>query len=417
MTAFGDLSASGMRALTVLLFFAAFALLALCLYEHVSHAETLRRVRDGAVFGGALLLLALLTACADGTALEIKAPWLLILSLGAALLVRAIWGLARERRESRDRLSPWSIKEALDDLPSGVLFTDAAGRTVLVNRSLGRLSAVLLGALPQTLGELKAALSKPEARGVTRLDDDLYRFPDGHVWRFRFDPLRNARLAGFTQTGAQDVTEVWNTNEALARENAALQKTVAELRALVDRLSDRVREQETLELKIRVHNDIGASLIALSELYRSGETADTDEQLRLLEQALLYFSSRGADAGDSLESVRRQAAEMRVSIAFDGALPTSKRSEALLAAAARECLTNCVRHARGRQIEVKTDERGGTLTARITNDGEKPKGPIQEGGGLSALRKRLEAAGGTMRTDWEPRFQLEVTIPEGGEAE
>ena len=48
---------------------------------------------------------------------------------------------------------------------------------------------------------------------------------------------------------------------------------------------------------------------------------------------------------------------------------------------------------------------------RKASDGEKPKGKITEGSGLSSLRRRIEASGGEMLTAYSPRFALLLNLP------
>ena len=48
---------------------------------------------------------------------------------------------------------------------------------------------------------------------------------------------------------------------------------------------------------------------------------------------------------------------------------------------------------------------------QITNDGELPSKDAKEGGGLSALRKAVEAEGGSMNTFFEPAFYLLLNLP------
>lgn len=415
MTAYSLLPRELRYLLVGLLFVAAMGALALCLYEHLCRCKRLRRFADGALFLALLCLCAYLTAAARRDAFFAPLPWLAVVIAAVLSFVRAAFGMRRTYRESRERLTPSSVKQALDDLNAGILFADGAGRAILVNHTMGRLAGTLLGSFPQTRGELEDALCDPPAMsGVRKLDDApaLYRFPDGRVWRIRTLPLAEPSLAHFTQTTAQDMTALYETNAQLAQENEALRVAIEKMRRMAERMADVVREQEALNLKIRVHNEIGAGLIALSELVSGGRQEDADEQLRLLEHALMYFGSEHPAETDTFEAAQRQAAEMNVSLRFDGYLPPDRAMESLIASAARECVTNCVRHAGGRSVDVKTVSRGGVWTVTITNDGTPPSAPVVEGGGLSSLRRNVESAGGEMRIDHTPRFALELTLPE-----
>ena len=55
----------------------------------------------------------------------------------------------------------------------------------------------------------------------------------------------------------------------------------------------------------------------------------------------------------------------------------------------------------------------GKYTIEITNDGEKPKDEIIEGGGLSGLRLLVERENGTMIIHSVPQFKLIIELPQG----
>ena len=395
------------------LFLAAMGQLTLCLSQHLCHSGRKRRVFDGVLF------LALLTLCAwyqteameetsFSAILRIAVPAVLTLAF-----IHVAAGIFREYRESRETLTPASVKQALDNLGSGILFADETGRAVLVNRAMARLSYMLIGSYPQTLSELEAALSEP-GRGVEKIEGVplLYRFPEGHIWRFRTVPLTDPELPGFTQTTAEDMTELFETNVRLERDNAALRSAIAKMLDMTRRLTDLIPKQETLNLKIRIHDEIGASLIALSGLAKDGSQEDTDAQLRKLERALVPFGSERAVTPGTFESAQRQAAEMNVTLQFDGFVPSNEDMERLIATAALECVTNCVQHARGTHVWVKIAQQEGIYTVIITNDGSVPKAPVTEGGGLSSLRRNVERAGGEMCLSHIPRFTLILHLPE-----
>lgn len=414
MTAFTLLDAPAQHLLVGVAFFAAICELLLCLYHHLCHSAPRRRAADGALFLAALLSCAgLMTLTRDGARAAL--PWGVV-PLGAALLiVRAAAGMRYDHRASRESLSPASVKEALDNLNTGVLFADAAGKAILVNRTMGRLADALIGSYPQMLDELESALrSPPEGCGVERISDNpaLYRFPDGRIWRFRTVPLEEPALAGFTQTAAQDMTELYETNAQLERDNAALREAIRKMLEMTRRLTDMIPRQELLNMKIRIHDEIGASLIALSKLAKDGTREDTDAQLKLLNHALIPFGSARALTPGTFEEAQRRAAEMNVTLTFEGYILRDAETERLISAAALECVTNCVHHAHGSHVTVTISARSGVCVATITNDGAAPKAPVTEGGGLSALRQNVERAGGEMRISSVPRFALTLVLPE-----
>ena len=395
------------------LFLAALCELVLCMYRYVS-TRSLRACADS---GGCFLVLLLLVSLTTAGETALHIPWLLFPLLCALILAHAAFGFVRGYRWQKNSLSPASVKQALDELNSGVCFADGTGRIILMNRVMRELAFALTGGWPQTGGELAHALEQPrENSGVRRIETEsqMLRFPDGRVWRFYSVEAEQPELKGFTQTVARDVTKLYEITERLQEENEALRETNVKTRRMYDRLADRIREQETLHLKMRIHNDIGTSLIAISELMRGDKRESMDEQLRILQNAVSYFGGSGFAPVGTWDDACRRAEEMKVELVLDGTLPQGEEAREIAIAAARECVTNCVNHAGGSRVLFQAASHAGVYTATVTNDGAPPEGEITEGGGLSALRKRIEQAGGEMQLVCSPRFALILKLPEEG---
>ena len=116
------------------------------------------------------------------------------------------------------------------------------------------------------------------------------------------------------------------------------------------------------------------------------------------------------NSADPYDRLLNACAELGVELKRDGMLPVEPEIYDLLVAALRECVTNCVRHAHGTQVSVRIKSLNGGYSVRITNDGEKPKGKIVEGGGLSDLRRSIESAGGEMQLSHSPEFVMWLTF-------
>ncbi|MGN0379651.1 MAG: sensor histidine kinase [Butyrivibrio sp.] len=312
-------------------------------------------------------------------------------------------------RHRNDILSPYAIKEATDDLTSGICFADSMGRIVLCNRLMGELSSMLMGSYPQTSEELERALNMPGTGNVEIIPGEpaLHRFNDGRVWHFFSTEMQN----GFVQITAQDVTELHEANERLQKENEELREVNLKLRKMYERLAARIREQETLELKMRIHDNIGASLIAISEALGSDSDENPEEQLEILQEAVGYLADELPATDGTFEALRQKAASMKVSLSLDGVMPQNIRLQSLIVSAVRECVTNCVNHANGNRVRVEIADHFDIYTVTITNNGEVPRHRIVEGGGLSTLRKSIEASGGEMYISQSPEFALIINLP------
>ena len=363
------------------LFFAALGELALCLYRRLC-GEKLRRCAPPAALY--VFLLVVLSECVTGGA-RIRLPWLCLPLITAAVAAHSAILLRKEYLENQKRITPGSVREAIDRLDSGICFADDSGRLILINRAMNRLCFALTGRYPQRAEEL----AEPGAHSL----------PDGRVWEIKSAVIGPERV---TQVTAQDVTELYRLNEKLERDNAAIREAIVKMRGMIARMSELAREQEALELKIQIHDDIGASLIALSEL-----SGDEERQIETLKRALAFFGSRPAGRRDGLTEF---AAECGVTLTIEGEPPLDGVKKALFDTAVRECVTNCVRHAGGSAVHARLyGDR-----AVITNDGAPPDGEIVEGGGLSALRRKAEEAGGELIIESAPRFRLTLKYRRDG---
>ena len=309
-----------------------------------------------------------------------------------------------------------AIKEGFDNLPMAVCIFDSRGLVRLMNRRMLSVTAALLGSGVQTLEELRHALAHPP-EGVTPLPNApaVYRFPDGTALRFAWESITDRSGVTYRQVTAADVTELVARQEQLAAENALLADANCRTRRLMEQMPEIVREQEILAMKMRVHDDIGHSILAARQALLTG--AGLDEMRRsaaVWEQsvALLHRANSEAEPEDAMSRARRRAGELHVDLRIDGDIPKEGESRELTALAIRECLTNCVRHAGGTELYVSARTGGGKYTVTITNNGAPPEGDIVEGGGLSALRRRIRRSGGRMTVASRPRFALTVQLPE-----
>ena len=349
----------------------------------------------------------------------VRLPALPLTAVFAALLVWTLWSLVREMRVERRSITPFSIKEALDDLPTGVCFSvEGNGEPLLVNRRMYALVRELTGAELRDADALWAAL--PALPGVVPEGDDrVYRRPDGSVWRFRRERISGPR-AVFLQTTAADETDLCALSEQLREDNAALEDMTERLRRLTRDITRLAREEEILAMKARVHDDIGRSVLATRRfLVQERPLAEAGPVAGLWRSALgLLQNELTAGEDDMLAQLLEASEVLGVSLAFDGALPDDQDAGYLLLCAVRECVTNAARHAQATRVDVRLSEADGFACAEITNNGVPPTGPVREGGGLGSLRRRLENAGGEMELRSAPVFVLTARVPvkKGGTA-
>ena len=268
----------------------------------------------------------------------------------------------------------------------------------------------------QTLTDLETALKTPP-EGIRCLEPQLqiFRFPDGSALRFAQEQITTKAGVRYTQVTAADVTELMRRQTELNEENTKLAEVNDRLRRLFEQMPEIICEEETLEMKQRVHDNIGHSILAARRaLYRQSGLASLKESAVLFEQtiAVLYRSNQIRAESDSLETAIGKSSEMGVRVLIEGEISDMLGMQSLAALAITECAANCVRHADGTELYVHFGQSFGHAELILTNNGEPPKEEIREGGGLSMLHRRVAEAGGTMEIQSIPRFKLILTLPE-----
>ncbi|MCI2048293.1 MAG: hypothetical protein LKJ76_01060 [Lachnospiraceae bacterium] len=428
MIPFSELSAYG-KLLVGILF-----LVVVCFELHyLTHAVYLR-MHSGRVllmacsFSAGFLLLTMLmeefelnfrnTAIRNAVLWVKGLPLLLILAAiaaSAALTAEMYVSLSRFRAA---QISGESVKEAMDNLPTGICFSLRNGMPLLVNRRMSRIARACTGDDIRNGDLFWQALTKGEVgREVTVLqrgDHPMLKFADGRVFAFQRTAVDAAGKTVLEITAA-DSTEPFQLSIRLNEENRALEAMNRRLRQYSRNVTALVRDQEILDARVCIHDNMGQALL-MAKYALSDENADISQDTLLSiwkeNVSLLRKERTGGPEEDVFRQFCDAAASVGVHIRLQGELPL-QNSDAmrLFVAAGRECLTNAVRHAGADELTVASERNGELYRICFANNGTAPQGTIREGGGLSSLRRRISRAGGTMQVQSEPSFLLTVCIP------
>ena len=413
MSAFSSLSPVWQTVIPILLFFDAVLELGLFLYQILRSSKPRRSLYCALNF---TVLLILLFSVTQGDpdhgkdAFLIGAPWFLFAATVLLSGIHFAVAFPREYRRRRNELSPSSIKEATDKLPMGICFADPDGRIILCNNRMRRLSFALCGHELQIAEDYKAALENPD-EAVT-VKDGCYILPDGTVWQFDTQYINVDNDNCWQQMTAHNVTELYNGNLRQAEINRELKEVNRKLQKMYERMADDIKEKESLDLKIHIHDTIGRSLLTIRDIIdSSADSADTERKIDTLQEAVRVLTSDHTVSHGTMDALKDTAKKLGVTVRTEGYLPFDTVVEELTVAAGRECVTNCVKHAGGDEVQIRIAERNDLYDITITNSGTPPTDKIREGSGLTSLRNRIEAAGGEMHTAYKPRFALLITLP------
>ena len=305
--------------------------------------------------------------------------------------------------KSRRQLSPVSIKESCDHLPSALCFAWENGQPFLKNLKMDELSHLITG---EALLNANDFWKTMELQPIVTLEN-------GRTWSFERVQMEMNGKTVYQITGT-DITEEARLQWELEKDNLRLKDMNRRLRQYGQDVQEATREKEILRAKTRVHDQIGHALLQTRQ-FLSDTQGDAESVCAAWRQNVRLLLGKYADEQhvDTFDQLAHAACAIGVTIARRGAFPAENTESAqLVETAAHECLTNLVRHAGGTRLEIIGEKTASGWRVRYLNDGSTPSGPIVEGSGLSALRTQTEVAGGKMNIEYAPRFELTLALPE-----
>lgn len=305
--------------------------------------------------------------------------------------------------KSRRQLSPVSIKESCDHLPSALCFAWENGLPCLKNLKMDELSHLLTG---EALLNANDFWKTMELQPIVTLEN-------GQTWSFERGRLGMSGKTVYQITGT-NITEEAQLQRELEEDNLRLKNMNRRLRQYGQDVQEATREKEILRAKTRVHDELGHALLQTRQ-FLSDTQGDAESVCAAWRQNVRLLLGKYADEQrfDAFAQLARAAQAIGVTIERRGVFPAEGTESAqLVETAAHECLTNLVRHAGGTRLEIIGEKVASGWRIHYLNDGSAPSGPIVEGSGLTALRARTEAAGCAMDIEYAPHFELTLTLPQ-----
>jgi signal transduction histidine kinase len=218
----------------------------------------------------------------------------------------------------------------------------------------------------------------------------------------------------------QSVANVLAT--ALERERAG--EELAEKRGELQSLSRKLIEAQESERRAvarELHDDFGQALTAIRLNLKKGGS-DPSENIQLVDQAIQRMRELAQDLRPSIlddlglpaalrwyvaREAKRAGIELRLEATDLPRLPAAV--EITCFRLVQEALTNIVRHAQARQVEIELAVREGSLVLTVRDDGKgfDPRAALRRAArghsvGLLGMKERVSLAGGELEIDSAP---------------
>ncbi len=222
--------------------------------------------------------------------------------------------------------------------------------------------------------------------------------------------LENRLIRAAFTTRRLDAVNLIAAQLAVSLDNAQLYAEVAASRARILTAADETRRRIERDLHDGVQQRLVTLALRLSGIrnrVQGDVRADVDEvrdELRATRQELrdlcqgvhpVILVEAGLEAA-VCALARRSPLPVRVQVRAGGRLPGSCEVTAYYVAA--EAFTNAAKHAKASAVDILIEEADGTLTVQVRDDGV-GGADARRGSGLTGLRDRVEAVGGSMTLD------------------
>lgn len=358
----------------------------------------------------------------------------IVLSVLAVSVLTGIFQWSFLYKKSRDMITTRSIKESIDLLPDGVCFSTDRGMPILMNSRMRQLCTEFTGeGLMDTVKFWRDLRNGNVRKGIRPLKQREAAFIDtnGQVWDFRRSRLSYGGEK-VTEISAVNITTQYHLHKELVERYERLNDVNSRLHHFSEEVEKVTREKEILAAKIKLHDEIGRSLLILRSYLtetpeksiqtetpeKSAQTEKRDRSRLLpLWQYIVTSMQEGTilkEREDSLLLLKKEAADFNVDIFLEGLLPANPSVRNVIFAAVRECAGNTAKHARGDRLFITIHDTEENTEVFITNNGNAPGGSIHETGGLKNLRKMVEERGRSMQIKSSPVFVLHLCFPERG---
>lgn len=336
-------------------------------------------------------------------------PLLIWLAI-STFVIMTIIDAVNQRKKA---ITPSAIKESLDQLETGLCFSQPNGLVLLTNHRMNELSHVIFGAAIQNANLFwKALINDRPVAAAMRIsfgEQPEFRLPDDTIWTFHRETL-----AGVIQITAADTTKQHQLVNELQSRHFELEEMNARIRGYGDKVDEYVSARERLETRVNLHGFLGQALL-MTRHYLQYENGNSRKIIDIWQRNIdvLRLETEPQQTTDSMTSLQNAANAIGMQVHVNGHLPENAQTRKMIAAMGAEALTNAVRHAGAKQLWINVEETETAHVIRYTNDGTAPEGTITEGGGLSTARRKIEAAGGKISIETEPQFVLTIIFQKG----
>ena len=335
------------------------------------------------------------------------------------MIIYIIYDYIMERKDLKNRLDEYSIKETLDNLKIGVCFSTLNGQLLLTNKKMLEIADIITGFYLRNANVFWERLInnklEKEAKRISK-DEYIYRLKDGSIWKFEKTKL-NIDNKTYIQIICNNITYIYNLTIKLKINNYKLDKQQERLRKLLTNITVVTQEEEVLMSKIRVHDNLGRSILSTRRfLVQQKDISESKPIIDMWKNTINRLDESANNSKNPNDNTKEQiidiASMLGCDVIFEGKFPDNIDIQYIMLSIVREAVTNAVRHVKAKKVFVILSENEKSYFITIFDDNNK-KTDLKEGGGLSNLRRKIEGIGGSLIINGDKGIKINAVFSKG----
>ena len=326
----------------------------------------------------------------------------------------SIFNMYKINHISKGEISNNTIKDAIENLPCGLVFYDKNGYIYLSNKVIQDLSLELTYKDLQNGNELWNDIInvKNDSNKINK-NEYIFITKNNIVWKI-FKESVNIDGIIYEKIQADDISDIHNLSIELKYKNKCLKNDQKKLKEHMENIDKYISEEESLRVKIMVHDKFGELITLTNKMYKENLENKYKKFLinnwEILNMKMKHSLDFENYAEYNLEKVMHFANKLDCKIKLIGKLPIDTTNYEIIVYALNEMIKNAVNHSNAKLINVKVKEVDKKIIVLIQNKNKNKITSITEGGGLSCVRNKIEKVNGIMEISCDEYITLKIVL-------
>lgn len=309
-----------------------------------------------------------------------------------------------------------SIISAIESLPYGILLHDQNNHIYLINNMMIDLSSSIQNDIFSNIDNLwEKIINHPSQINfktiklgeypLVKVKDRIYRF-------IKINPTYKDQT--YTEMYALDTTLLYETTLDIINQTENLKYQQKQLNNLLNNLFEIFKQEEVLDYKIKVHNNMGE--IILSSRLSLKNKNNIKNELNKWEDLLNNLSNSFSDqvnksTKQSLDDLIKAGNELGTQLIISGEFPHDKPYADTLYETLRETMINAKKHANATKVFVTITNYNKNIEVLIYDNGKNITNDLNIKGGLSQIVSDVKNNWGSIDFYPQENFSILIKFP------